>query len=183
MNLSELVQSAQSGGETAVLQLLSLFKQALRRYAYYLHTEDAYYDLQADFIDVIHKMNLSNLACREDAVVAGYLLKAIKYSYLRHAKRQKRRIGCELLSPILEEGESLQFPPVVPAPPDQYPGLLLTDIWSSVSKSEFAVIYQHFFLGIQISDIAKRQHISRQAVNKLKNSGLKRLAQEFEDSQ
>lgn len=48
--LSEAIASAQHNNPDSLLALIEKFKPLLKKYAYKLHYEDAYYDLQLDFI-------------------------------------------------------------------------------------------------------------------------------------
>lgn len=47
--LDETIASAQHNNSESLLALIEKFKPLLKKYAYKLHYEDAYYDLQLDF--------------------------------------------------------------------------------------------------------------------------------------
>lgn len=47
--LSEAITSAQHNNPDSLLALIEKFKPLLKKYAYKLRYEDAYYDLQLDF--------------------------------------------------------------------------------------------------------------------------------------
>ena len=51
--LSEAIASAQHNNPDSLLALIEKFKPLLKKYAYKLHYEDAYYDLQLDFIQIV----------------------------------------------------------------------------------------------------------------------------------
>lgn len=50
--LDETIASAQHNNSESLLALIEKFKPLLKKYAYKLHYEDAYYDLQLDFIQI-----------------------------------------------------------------------------------------------------------------------------------
>ena len=56
--LSEAISSAQHNNPDSLLALIEKFKPLLKKYAYKLHYEDAYYDLQLDFIQIVLSINL-----------------------------------------------------------------------------------------------------------------------------
>lgn len=56
--LDETIASAQHNNSESLLALIEKFKPLLKKYAYKLHYEDAYYDLQLDFIQIILTINL-----------------------------------------------------------------------------------------------------------------------------
>ena len=48
------IRNGQGGNQQAALDLVNQFSPALKKYARKLETEDAYYDLQVDFLDLIN---------------------------------------------------------------------------------------------------------------------------------
>ena len=56
--LSEAITSAQHNNPDSLLALIEKFKPLLKKYAYKLRYEDAYYNLQLDFIQIVLSINL-----------------------------------------------------------------------------------------------------------------------------
>lgn len=55
------IRKSQLGDDTATLNLIEKFKPALKKYARKLETEDAYYDLQVEFLDLISHIDCTTL--------------------------------------------------------------------------------------------------------------------------
>lgn len=56
--LKDTIAAAQRNDEESLLALIEKFKPLLKKYAYKLHYEDSFFDLQLDFIQIV-KMFLS----------------------------------------------------------------------------------------------------------------------------
>ena len=51
--LKDTIAAAQRNDEESLLALIEKFKPLLKKYAYKLHYEDSFYDLQLDFIQIV----------------------------------------------------------------------------------------------------------------------------------
>ncbi len=174
MSLADLIANVQKGDDNSLLILISKFHGLLKKYANKLKSEDAYYDLQIVLIEIIKK-NLIQLKKKEDPYIINYIEKSIKNAYIYYSKKERKIDKNEYLFSDFETDESSDKISNIPSTPDQYSNLLIQDIKSIVSDKEFNVIYLNFFYNLTISEIAKQENISRQAVNKKKISGLKKL--------
>ena len=56
-----------------------------------------------------------------------------------------------------------------------YRRLLIYDLKRTLTAKEFSVIYALIFKELSVAEIAEKQGISRQAVNQMKNSAIKKL--------
>ncbi len=63
---------------------------------------------------------------------------------------------------------------------DKSNDMMIKELKLYLSQSEYDVIFNHYYLGMSISQIAKEKWISRQAVNQIKNRALKKLRTLFE---
>lgn len=80
------IRNGQSGNQQAVLDLVNQFSPALKKYARKLETEDAYYDLQADFLDLILNLDCDKLRETSDGAIVQYLSQSIYHSYIKHLR-------------------------------------------------------------------------------------------------
>lgn len=60
----DLIQESQHGNQDATMKLIKTFSPTLRKYARALEIEDAYQDLQLDFIEVIQSIRCDELNIR-----------------------------------------------------------------------------------------------------------------------
>ena len=58
---------------------------------------------------------------------------------------------------------------------DEYRRLLIYDLKRTLTAKEFSVIYALIFKELSVAEVAEKQGISRQAVNQMKNSAIKKL--------
>lgn len=77
------VRSSQKGDQQAVLDLINKFSPALKKYARKLETEDAYYDLQVEFLDLILNLDCSKLRETGDGAMVQYLSQSIYHAYIK----------------------------------------------------------------------------------------------------
>ena len=56
--LKDTIAAAQRNDEESLLALIEKFKPLLKKYAYKLHYEDSFFDLQLDFIQIVTTLNL-----------------------------------------------------------------------------------------------------------------------------
>ena len=71
--LDETIASAQHNNSESLLALIEKFKPLLKKYAYKLHYEDAYYDLQLDFIQIILTINLDAQNQKSEGALVNYM--------------------------------------------------------------------------------------------------------------
>ena len=69
----DLIQESQHGNQDATMKLIKTFSPTLRKYARALEIEDAYQDLQLDFIEVIQSIRCDELNIRGDGAMVNYL--------------------------------------------------------------------------------------------------------------
>ena len=77
------IRNGQNGNQQAVMDLVNKFSPALKKYARKLETEDAYFDLQAEFLDLILHLNCDKMRETGDGAMVQYLSQSIYHAYIK----------------------------------------------------------------------------------------------------
>ena len=78
--IMDAIRSSQRGNQQATLDLVKKFSPELKKYARKLETEDAYYDLQADFLEIILHLDCDRLRITSDGAMVQYLSQSIYHA-------------------------------------------------------------------------------------------------------
>ncbi len=169
--------------DTAALQsLVEQFSPLLKKYAYKLRTEDAFYDLQADFIEMLATFDVKKLHNTENQVLTSYFDRAVYTDYIRLSRRDRQYtqvhwLECDM-SPDdkdLADKRAMVY--------EQYDALLIYDLKRWLTDAEFEIVFLLYFLSVTVHEIAFAKHISSQAVNKTKNRALYKIKMRMEGGQ
>lgn len=81
-NLELWAVSAANGDQTAKLEIINQFRPLLRKYAYKLNYEDAFYDLELKLLEILTMPFFNNPQNTEEQIVS-YIHRAIVNEYIR----------------------------------------------------------------------------------------------------
>lgn len=97
----------------------------------------------------------------------SYIANSLKYKYIKLSKKYTNLYLNELefKEKILNETNSF----------DIETHIMLNTFWDKLPSSQKKVLNELYINGYTVSEVAKKLHISRQAVNKTKNKGLNSL--------
>ena len=179
MNISDLIAESQNGNNDATLLLIEKFKPLLKKYAYKLYYEDAYYDLLVDFIDMIHDINLDHIYDKGEGKMVVYIYKSINSSFIKRLTVIKKLHNCILYSDLSEN--QLYYVNIISSINDEYFMNELPSISLFLTKTEFLIINMIYCSGYTVAEIASVFDISRQAVNQMKRRALNKLKTFFSD--
>lgn len=70
--LKDTIAAAQQNDEESLLALIEKFKPLLKKYAYKLHYEDSFFDLQLDFIQIVTTLNLEAQTKESEGALVNY---------------------------------------------------------------------------------------------------------------
>lgn len=171
--LWEQIKCAQNEKGQALLLLIDKFSPLIYKYAGLLGYEDAKDDLKCDFISLIFGFNTNGSISYDDPSVLSYIKKTIHHSYIARSILQDLNKQCRPMS-TLSESEQFHIESVS-AKTDDYESLLIGEMKGILNNHEFAIVYQHFYLGFSIEEIAQRLKTSRQSINQTKKRALKKL--------
>lgn len=171
--LWEQIKCAQNEKGQALLVLIEKFSPLIYKYVGLLGYEDAKNDLICDFISLILGFNTRGSVSYDDPSVLSYIKKSIHRSYIARSILKDLEKQCRPMN-MLSESEQLHVESIS-AKTDSHEGLLIDEMKDVLNVHEFAVVYQHFFLGFSIEEIALKLKTSRQSINQTKKRALKKL--------
>ena len=168
VNLATEIKIAQKQRGEALLPIIQKFLPLLKKYAFKLNYEDAFSDLQLFLISLIVKIDTEQFSTEGQLV--SYIHISLKNEYIHISKKKNQEGKIILFAEFYEEDKKC----------DKTNDMMFKELKLYLSQSEYDVIFNHYYLGTSISQIAKEKRISRQAVNQIKNRALKKLRAIFE---
>ena len=169
-SLYSCIQAIQDGDKEQALAFLEKFSPLLKKYAFFLQSEDALPDFQCFFAK---KSQLIELTIRTDDAIISYISKAIYHHYIALSKAKRHQLPTVSIESQTDY-DPLQFDTAF-SESDTYNTLLLLDLKRALSAEEYPIIYDHYFRQYSIQEIATRDKKSRQAINKCKKTALEKL--------
>ena len=152
---------------------LEKFSPLLKKYTYFLQTEDALQELQCFLLAFVKNLHLNKLTSSTDGAIISYINKTIYHHYIALSKGNRHKIPTVSIEDK-SDFDSLQFDSNF-GESDTYSNLLLMDLQRALTADEYHVIYDHFFRQYSIQEIAARDKKFRQAINKCKKTALDKL--------
>ena len=172
-----LIQDIQNGDREQALALLEKFSPLLKKYAFFLQSEDALQDFQCFLLMFAKNLQLNELTISTDGAIISYINKAIYHHYIALSKAKHHQLPTVSIESQTEY-DPLQFDTAF-SESDTYNNLLLLDLKRALSTEEYHVIYDHYFRQYSIQEIATRDNKSRQAINKCKKTAIIKLRRYF----
>lgn len=175
--LCEWIKAAQAGDKESINKLIEKFQPLLRKYAYKLSYEDAYEDLLLYFIELILSLKSSILSNTNDARLVSYISKGVQNQY------------CHFIKKYIDSKNELQFSQLSEeqlhciqqnlSTEDKETTLPFEILNTILTPKETTTILAIYYYGYTSAELAKRYHLTRQAVNQLKQRALKKLKAYF----
>lgn len=111
--LIDSIIHAQQGCDSDMMFLVSKFSGILKKYARKLNYEDAEQDLTADFIELIHHIDIEKLNNTSDGAIVNFLIRSTYHYYVNrvctqaliYAYQNRRAIIDDRMVQIVLEGE------------------------------------------------------------------------------
>lgn len=172
------IRNSQNGNQEMVLGLVKKFSPTLKKHARKLETEDAYYDLQADFLELILHLDCDKLRETSDGAIVQYLSQSIYHSYIKHLRHlidnKVPTISTdELTDDILYQNSRTHT----------QGGLLSISIPPELlSAQEADAFYQIKILGYSAAELSRKRGVSRQSVNQAKHRAISKLKKFFQEN-
>jgi len=176
----ESVQKARNYDEEALLLLINKYDPLLKKYAYKCNYEDAYNDLQLFFMDLIlNKINLEKMNSTEDRVFSVYFKKAVHNEYILQSKKngKYKENGVlstddeyDLVTVVLDESGGYE---------DDLSFIAFEELKGVLNEYEFTLIYQLYNDGLNVTEIAEMQNVSRQHINQVKKRTLSKISKYY----
>lgn len=170
--LSKILQ-VQAGDRDAMQELLKKFAPLLKKYAYLLKMEDAYEELQCNFLTALVNLDINRLISKSDGAIINYIQQSIYHSYIALSKA-KRKDSKIVHTDDLQDLDPLQYDARF-STNDQHNALLLHDLQDMLTDTEYKVICGLYFERYTVSELAQILGKTRQAVNQAKKRALIKL--------
>lgn len=171
------IQDIQNGDREQALALWEKFSPLLKKYAFFLQSEDALQDFQCFLLAFAKNLQLNELTISTDGAIISYINKAIYHHYIALSKAKRHQLPTVSIESQTDY-DPLQFDTAF-SESDTYNNLLLLDLKRALSTEEYHVIYDHYFRQYSIQEIATRDNKSRQAINKCKKTAIIKLRRYF----
>lgn len=167
-NLYELVKTAQNNNDESIMLMLNKFNPLIKKYSRSLNYDGAYSDLVINLIEIIRCIPiLKNESMQKEACIVAYIANSLRYKYIQLSKKYSEiyKMEVELNEQILgsKSDDNIEN------------HILINMLLDKLPELQRKVLIEKFIKDHTDVEIANNLHISRQAVNKTKNRGLKNL--------
>lgn len=171
--ICSLLEKAQQGDNTAMMELIDKFQPLLKKYARKLNYDDAYEDCLLFFIELVKTMDLKKLNDHKDQAAAAYIKVSVTHFYDKKICKvfeRNREIAFSDLSK-----EQKYYVETKAARPDETDVFVELGIDKRLNPNEKMVIYFVYVKGYTTTELARRLLKSKQTVNQMKHRALKKL--------
>ena len=167
-NIYDAIVSIQLGNKEYISAVLNRFKGYIKKYAYKLNYEDAEQDLIVFFIDLLYRIKITEVSTNDGALVK-YFTKAIYHEYIHLAnKKYWYSYTHELLADAAGTYDiAYQY--------GAFKSIEMLESLEQLTPYQVKIIIAFYLEGYSVQEIAVKQKVSRQAINKTKNSALKKM--------
>lgn len=107
-SLYSCIQAIQDGDKEQALAFLEKFSPLLKKYAYFLQTEDALQELQCFLLAFVKNLHLNKLTSSTDGAIISYINKTIYHHYIALSKGNRHKIPTVSIEDK-SDFDSLQF--------------------------------------------------------------------------
>ena len=163
----------QGGDSNAALKLVEKFRPLIKRYAFFLHREDGFEDLQCFLLSMLKTWDMSRLSSTDDATVIRYIANSVKNEYIALSKNRAKERGTSYLEDATVQ-QVIEYEQKT-STWDQYSQLTLQDLHKVLNEYEFAILYALYFEQRSVAEVAQQKHKTRQAINQTKIKALQKL--------
>lgn len=163
----------QGGDSNAALMLVEKFRPLIKRYAFFLHREDGFEDLQCFLLSMLKTWDMSRLSSTDDATVIRYIANSVKNEYIALSKNRAKERGTSYLEDATVQ-QVIEYEQKT-STWDQYSQLTLQDLHKVLNEYEFAILYALYFEQQSVAEVAQQKHKTRQAINQTKIKALQKL--------
>ena len=165
--LFSLIDDANNGDENALLEIIFRFNYTIKKFSRELKYDGAESDLIISLIEIIKEINLLNVHIKNDGAIVNFIYRSL---YNRKIDLYRKNI-----IGIREEcTENLELIPDRSSIETET-SIFFKDILKTLSVLQRDVLVLRYYNEYTDREVAEKMKISRQAINRAKNKGLKRL--------
>ena len=161
-----IIIRAKSYDEDALLTIITKFKPLIKKYSRLLNYDTAETDLIIELILLIKKLPTDKTNLQKDNEFIGYIAASIKYQYYKLLK-ERNYLNYEIV-----DNELVQFTCVQV---DFDLNIYIDNLLDKLTTKEKFILTAIYFYGYKEIEISKKLNVSRQAINKIKKTALKKL--------
>lgn len=165
----ENIIKAKSREYDSMERIINCFEPQINKYARLLNGEDTRQELIIYLIKVINTIPINEERRWHDKAVLSYISKSVKNEYIKISKRENNINKVEL--DLCNELESEYFEE----------DFSFIELFKELTEKESYIIKLIYIYGFSVTEIVQTMQITRQAVNKSKNNGLRKLGEIYED--
>lgn len=166
-SLYETIKAIQSGDCEKIADVINIFRPTINKFSRKLKYEEAETDLIIAFIEMLKAMNLKKFDSNNEGAIVNYIYSTMKNKHVdlfrRYVKRQKEEFEINLDIIVNIEKYSIES------------GAFIEDLLNRLPEMQKMILKEKYIKDHTDIEIAEKLHITRQAVNKSKNRGLKTL--------
>lgn len=159
------VKRYRDGESECLIEIITLFNPVLSKYSKLVDGEDTKQDLIMHLMKVLRTAKFYDENLCEDKLIFSYILKSIRYEYIRLSKNKNKisfnEMELNLDVEVAYDGFENEFE--------------LMDMFKILSEREAYIIKLIYIYYLSASEVADYMKISRQAVNQAKNRALKKI--------
>ena len=167
-----IIDHAKQRDEHSIVELVARFKPLLRKYARLLAYDDAYADLECEFLTIVMSfppiLNFAN-----DGAAVNYIHKSIYHFYIHISKKADAEKAVTFYNDLTDK-QRWEIA-IENGSMDDYSEIEVDIFRDALTYKEFDVVYRHYVLDFTIEEIACQDGITRQSVNRTKNRGLRKM--------
>ncbi len=171
--LYSLLLAAKSHDQQALLELITKFRPLIKKYGFYLQYEDAEQDLTVALIEIFNQMpaKLFDGEISTSVFAAlSYIKKAVKNEYI--ALSRKKRID---FRHYISYEDYLEVPESNDFTSDVEFIIQLDHTAHFLSSAQFQILLLKYYYGYSETEIARKLHISKQAISQALRRAMKKL--------
>lgn len=157
--------------------LINKFSPALKKYARKLETEDAYYDLQVEFLDLILHLDCNTLRKTGDGAMVQYLSQSIYHAYIKLLRQLIDNKMPNISTDDLTDSMLYQSCCI-----DSLKDFTLDIPSTLLSPLEADAFFQISILGYSAAELARKEGVSRQSINQAKQKAILKLRRYLQES-
>ncbi len=174
MELYEILERVQQGDEEATISVFFKFHGAIKKLSKKLDYEEAETDMIIAFLQTIKEIDLNEICMKNDGGIINYIWLFLKHKSVDLFRKNvtKRIETTNLNLDIIADDTSYSV--------DNK--LFVSMLLNSLPPLQKTVLKRKFMQGFSENEIALISGISRQAVNRAKNRGLKNLRKRLEET-
>ncbi|MCG8538487.1 MAG: RNA polymerase sigma factor [Clostridia bacterium] len=175
MRIYELLKRIQKGDKQSIVDIFLRFNNTIKKFSKKLRYEESETDLIIAFLEIIKKMDVRKFQMKSDGAVINYIYYCLINKCLDLYKKKKKEFQNTNFTKL-----NLDNVPDCKVK-DIDSSFLISILLSSLPFIQREVIERKFIQGYSDKEIAICLGISRQAVNRAKNRGLKSLRKKLEE--